>query len=132
MNTKSGVLIAVSLMATTAAFSQQTETDDMYFSSKDRVKTEDSKVDTKLNSRSSKSMTIARTSQVEDTQYSSILRAGSSVNPTDSYSARGENPEYASSSQQNGQSDAQYFVPNYQPTGVNQTLGNNGYNSGYN
>src|SRR5271154_6576369 len=113
MKNKSGILIAVSLMASVAAYSQS-ETDDMYFNSKDRAKTQDVKP-----------QSFARaSSRQDDARFNSTPNQASSViNPTDSYSARGENPEYASrANTQNSASDAQYFVPNYQPTGVNQNL----------
>ncbi len=115
MKSKSGVLIALSLMAASAAYSQG-EADDMYFNSKDRAKL-----------LASKPVSFASISKADDALLSSPT---TSVNPTDGYSGRGENPEYAAKGQNSQQGDPQYFTPNYQPTGVNQNL-NSSY-SGYN
>src|SRR5258706_13365567 len=112
MKNKSGIVIALMMMAASAAYSQ-VEVDDMYFNSKDREKLA-----------ASKPVSFATVSQADDARLGTSTP---SVNPTDSYSGRGENPDYSSSG--GSSSDPQYFVSNYQPTGVNQSL-SNGY-SGY-
>src|SRR5882762_6799204 len=117
MKNKSGILIALILMAASAAYSQ-VEMDDMYFNSKDRAKLA-----------AAKPVSFATVSKADDAQPGTSIP---SVTPTDSYSGRGENPDYTSSSS-GSQSDPQYFVSNYQPTGVNQSLSNtySGYGNSY-
>ncbi len=108
MKSKTGILIALSLMAASAAYSQ--EVDDMYFTSKDRTKLV-----------SARPVSYATVAQADDAQLNTTTNG---INPTDSYSGRGENPEYSTSNGvQNG--EPQYFNSNYQPTGVNQNLSNN-------
>ena len=110
-------LILISVMSFTLfsyGFSQ-VENDDMYFTAKDRIK---------LNS----TKPMATVKNIGDYDNAVV-----NVNPTDSYSGRGTNPEHTSQSIVNPksqQADPQYFVAGYQPARINQSLG--GYNnSGY-
>jgi hypothetical protein len=106
-------LIAVMSAAAFASFGQ-VENDDMYFTAKDRIK---------LNS--TKPMATVR--NIDD--YDNAV---ATINPTDSYSGRGTNPEHTSQAIVNPksqQSDPQYFVAGYQPARVNQNL--NDYSSMY-
>jgi hypothetical protein len=102
----------LSLLAVSAALvasAQVVENDDMYFNSKDRAKIQ-----------ASKPLTLKNISTEHE--------LATSINPTDSYSARNVNPEYISQSQINSTSvvePAPYFIPDYTPTAVNQNLYNN-------
>ena len=93
------------------------ELDDMYFNSKDRAKLNEGKIRADLGL--SKNNTKA-------------AEANAPINPTDSYSARSINPEY--SSQLNTGStpvvEDNYFIPEFQPTGINQNLSNCNCGSG--
>lgn len=97
------------------AFSQ--EFDDMYFNSKDRAKLNEGKISADLGL----------------TKNNGEIRgADSPINPTDSYSARNINPEY-SSQLNTGSSpivEDNYFIQDFQPTGVNQNLSNCNCGSG--
>lgn len=93
------------------------EVDDMYFNSKDRAKLNEGKIRADLgipNNNSKKT----ETSQ--------------SINPTDSYSARNINPEYAAqlNSGQEPAIEDNYFIQDFQPTGINQNLSNCNCNAG--
>ena len=101
-------LFLTSVMSAAAFISfGQVENDDMYFTAKDRIK---------LNS--TKPMATVRNIDDYDNEVAAI-------NPTDSYSGRGTNPEHTSQAIVNPksqQSDPQYFVAGYQPARVNQNL----------
>lgn len=97
-------LLAVSVTMVAAA--QVVEYDDMYFNSKDRAKV-----------LASKPLTLKN--------ISSEHEVATSINPTDSYSARNVNPEYLSQSKVNPSGSAEpapYFIPDYSPTAINQNL----------
>ncbi len=93
------------------------ESDDMYFSSKDRAKIN-------MSSHEEVSLASAKTNPSAQT-----------INPSDSYSARNENPEYIAGAKvgSNATTTSSYFTPTYQPT-VNQSLYSNNCNcsTGYN
>lgn len=100
----------------------QEEYDDMYFNSKDRPKVQETAV--------SHRQARVRTFESEDQSMSVVM-----INPTDSYSGRGENPEYQARVRTNPSSqevdETAYFLSNYQPVGVNQNLAalpNNNFN----
>ncbi len=123
MKTKLFLIAAMSVAASSLSFGQL-ENDDMYFTAKDRIK---------LNS--TKPMATVR--NIDD--YDNAVAV---INPTDSYSGRGTNPEHTSQAIVNSksqQSDPQYFVAGYQPARVNQNLNdysssmysNNAWNSPY-
>lgn len=110
-------MIGLVLMAAGFASFAQSENDDMYFNAKDRAKQREAakkemaQRDLRMNEESKKML---------------------SINPTDSYSSKNINPEYASRQRNasNEQSeDVGYFQPGYQPQGVNQALRNNNYNA---
>ena len=93
------------------------EIDDMYFNSKDRAKLNEGKIRADLG--------VANNN-------SKKAEINQSINPTDSYSARNINPEYASQLN-NGQSPVaqdNYFIQDFQPTGINQNLSNCNCNAG--
>ncbi len=88
------------------------ENDDMYFTSKDRVQVN-----------AANEMSLARKYQQEDLN---AVRSNP-VNPSDSYSGRGINPEYGAQSKKGMtvvQNNPDYFLPTYQPKNVNQSLYN--------
>lgn len=97
------------------------ENDDMYFNSKDRV------VANKVNA-----SLMMKKYQQEDLN---AVRSNP-VNPSDSYTGRGVNPEY-NAQVKNGtsviQNNPDYFLSGYQPKNVNGSLysGNNGYTSSF-
>lgn len=130
MKTKYAILMMA--MGMSAAVMAQ-ENDDMYFNSKDRV----------LVNKVNESLMIKKYQQ-EDLN---AVRSNP-VNPSDSYTGRGVNPEY-SAQIKNGtaviQNNPDYFLSGYQPKNVNSSLysgnsaypnsyyGNGGYNNnGYN
>jgi len=95
------------------ASAQDVEFDDMYFRSKDRV-------------------ILAASKPLTVRVPSKDMEVISTINPTDSYSARNVNPEYLSQSKVNPSSSNEpvsYFVPNYTPTSVNQSISNSGYSN---
>jgi hypothetical protein len=99
---KSGLLAGLLLVAVgLPAFSQGVENDDMYFNASDRAKLKEQRT----------------TSQVaySAAKENKIKEAEEELNPTDSYSARNVNPEYAARSNSKlAQEDNQdYFVNNY-------------------
>jgi hypothetical protein len=113
MKTKYTMAILATLMSV-AAVAQ--EDDDMYFNAKDRAV---------LNK--SVAQVMARRYQEADQQAIKT----NPVNPSDSYSGRGVNPEYGAQAR-NGttlvQDNPNYFVSSYQPQNVNSSLyGNNSY-----
>lgn len=104
---KSRILAGMMMAIGSISFAQQTEVDDMYFTSKDRVKANE--------------FNAVRRSEIKDTEDITPL------NPTDSYSARNVNPEYISRVMLDPNSQAvaaPYFAPNYQPQVINQNLSN--------
>ncbi|CAN5313611.1 hypothetical protein BH10BAC4_BH10BAC4_12660 [soil metagenome] len=108
------VLLAMGVSA--AAVGQ--ENDDMYFNSKDRLK-----------SNQAIEVVAAKRYQQEDVN---AVRTNP-INASDSYSGRGVNPEYNSQIKSGTsviQNQPDYFVANYQPVNVNSNLYNGG-NTGY-
>jgi hypothetical protein len=123
MKTKVAFLTFLAAATVSCAWAQSTEDDDMYFTSKDRAV---------LNAAQSASrqevLASANSRRITESEVAST------INPTDSYSARNVNPEYISGSKvgSNPTATAQYFSPNYQPTSVNQNLASNCNSCGYN
>lgn len=110
MPMKTGML--VSLMLVSGFAWAQEEYDDMYFNSKDRVKVQERS---------------ERQSQLRVTTPAAVKAVDEvKINPTDSYSGRGENPEYQARVFTNPSSqevaETGYFLAGYQPVGVNQNL----------
>jgi len=94
------------------------ELDDMYFNSKDRAKINERKITADLG--------LAQKSN-------QVSESTTRINPTDSYSARNINPEYASQlTGDAGQTlvEDDYFLPDFQPTGINQNISNCNCNTG--
>ena len=131
MKTKVAFLTILALAASVCVFAQSTEDDDMYYTSKDRAA---------LNASHQLVLSSDNARRITESEIAST------INPTDSYSARNVNPEYISGVKMSGNktSATPYFTPNYQPTSVNQNLASNstncncgnssynGFNNGYN
>ncbi len=122
---KTRCVVAMLTMGMTVAAMAQ-ESDDMYFNAKDR------NVINKANE-----IVLAKRYQQDDMN---AVRSNP-VNPSDSYSGRGVNPEYNAQSK-NGtsvvQSNPDYFLSGYQPKNVNSSLYSGGasaysnrYGNGY-
>ena len=114
----------VALLFASAAFGQAVENDDMYFNSKDRAKLKAQKAAEEASYLASARK--MKKNQVSEQEY---------INPTDSYSARNVNPEFAArSNSQTAQADNQdYFVNNYRyNTSSDLNNWNNNFNSWYN
>ena len=123
MKSKVALLSLVSLIFTFAASAQGVENDDMYFNSKDRAK---------LNAE--KASEVSYSASIKKNKKEMVEEA-EPANPTDSYSARNVNPEYAArSNSETAQSDNQdYFVNNYQYNNAsNFNNWNNNFNNWYN
>jgi hypothetical protein len=109
MKTKS-FLIAALIIGASASYAQQVEIDDMYFTSKDRA----------LLNASKPAPTVNDYEDQEDFQTNTTA-----INPTDSYSGRGTNPEYTAKSSVSpsiGKANPAYFSSTYQPSSINQNL----------
>lgn len=113
-NIKQILPVIIGCFVAFTAFSQ--EVDDMYFNSKDRAKQNQGKISADLG--------LKKTSGVTDTN--------APINPTDSYSARNINPEYASQINTGTKPviEDDYFIQDFQPTGVNPNLSNCNCSSG--
>src|SRR5579864_2017049 len=109
MKTKSILLSLLAMASGICAFAQ--ENDDMYFSSKDRAK---------INVTSREEVVLASAKENSAVQ---------TINPSDSYSARNENPDYIAGAKvgSNATTTSSYFTPTYQPS-VNQSLYSNNCN----
>ncbi len=123
MKTKVAFLTFLAAATVSCAWAQSTEDDDMYFTSKDRVAFS-------VAQNASRQAVLAST----DSRRITESEVASTINPTDSYSARNVNPEYISGSKvgSNSTASVHYFSPNYQPTSVNQNLASNCNSCGYN
>jgi hypothetical protein len=119
---KSILTLAIGL-ASISAFAQKAENDDMYFTSKDRVKLATTSANTKVEVKRAPTTTT----QTKPTP----AQADVAVNPTDSYSARTVNPEYSAANTGTNatQQSGDYFIENYRPTGVNGNLNGDYKNS---
>lgn len=117
MKTKTILLSLMAVVMGTRVFAQE-EIDDMYFTAKDRA----------AYNASHQAEFASLSKRVTETEATAPV-----INPTDSYSARGVNPEYVSGAKvgtNSTASNAQYFSSNYQPTAVNQVLTkNNSFNN---
>src|SRR5882762_9616214 len=111
MKTKSILLSLLAMASGICVFAQ--DNDDMYFSSKDRAK---------INLSSREEVVLASAKGNSSVQ---------TINPSDSYSARNENPDYVAGAKvgSNASSTSSYFSPSYQPN-VNQSLYGNNCNCG--
>lgn len=116
MKTKFTFLSILSVIGVFEATAQEVEYDDMYFRSKDRI-------------------VLAASKPIPVRQSPKDMEVVSTINPTDSYSARNVNPEYLSQSKLNPsttEESAAYFVPNYMPATVNQNIDKSSAYSNYN
>src|SRR5258706_15601775 len=113
MKTKSILLSLLAITSGICAFAQ--ENDDMYFSSKDRAK---------INLPSREKVVLASAKGNSSVQ---------TINASDSYSARNENPDYIAGAKvgSNASTTSSYFTPNYQGN-LNQSLYSNTCNCGNN
>ena len=119
MKTKYALLTGLAVLAVSASFGQ-VEHDDMYFNSKDRAK-----------QNASMQEVLAKQYKQADLRAATV----SPINPTDSYSGKGVNPEYTNRLKTNPNlisKENQYFVSGYQPIplNVNQNLANTNCNCG--
>jgi hypothetical protein len=108
--------IAFFALVWVAATAVAQEYDDMYFTSKDRAKIS-----------ATRSPQVTNTNRTADN--SDLVQ--SKINPTDSYSGRGVNPEYTAQTKFNStntEEAPQYFVSSYIPANVNPNL--NQYSQG--
>ena len=117
---KKQVMFSLAAMLVTATVFGQ-ENDDMYFNSKDRAKLK-AQTASEAPSYTASAKKPKKVEQVADEV----------INPTDSYSARNVNPEFAarSNSQTAAADNQDYFVNNYQyNTSSNLNKWNNNYNN---
>ena len=124
MKNKAVLFGLAALLMTSATFAQSVENDDMYFNSKDRVKLKAKQAQDEVAYQTAITGNSGKKNQTQ--------QFDEDVNPTDTYSARNENPEFAArSNAQSATSDNQdYFVSDYKySTQLNNW--NNSYNSRY-
>jgi hypothetical protein len=122
---KKHFLSLAALILTATAFGQ-VENDDMYFNSKDRAQLKAQKISEES------SYVMATAKKTKKTEQAAAEEV---INPTDSYSARNVNPEFAarSNSQTAAADNQDYFVNNYQyTTASNLNNWNSNFNSYYN
>lgn len=125
---KTNIILSLTLIAfsATAAFAQSVEGDDMYFNSKDRAKLREQKAA----EQQAYTASVKKTKKMEEV----AVEDETNINPTDSYSARNVNPEYAArSNAETAQVDNQdYFLNDYQyQTASNLNNWNNNFSSWY-
>lgn len=123
MKNKVMMLNVVALLFASATFGQGVENDDMYFNSKDRVKLKAQKA----------TEDAAYTASVKKSKKNQSIQEEVN-NPTDSYSARNVNPEFAarSNSQVAAADNQDYFVNNYRYTNASDLNNwNNNFNNWY-
>jgi len=122
MKTRNVLMSLAAALLAGGAFAQTIENDDMYFSAKDRAKLRSSQTSEMMASaKPAKKATL-----VEENEKN--------INPTDSYSARNVNPEFAArSNAQVAQADNEdYFINNYQhTTATDLNNWNNNFSSWY-
>ncbi len=108
MKNKDMMFGLAALLFATASFAQGVEYDDMYFNSKDRatLNAQRTSAAAAYSASASSSIKKARKNEIQEEVF---------VNPTDSYSARNVNPEFAarSNSETALADDQDYFVSNY-------------------
>lgn len=129
MKNKAVLFGMAALLMTSATFAQSVENDDMYFNSKDRAKLKAKQAQDEAAYQTAITGNYGKKSQKPDDK-----RFDEDVNPTDTYSARNENPEFAArSNSQSATSDNQdYFVSDYKyNTSTKLNSWNNSFNSWY-
>jgi hypothetical protein len=104
MKNKGMIISLAALVFASASFAQGVENDDMYFNSKDRAALKAQRSSTEPSYSASTKKT--KKTEVQEADF---------VNPTDSYSARNVNPEFAarSNSETALADDQDYFVNNF-------------------
>ncbi|MEP6735449.1 MAG: hypothetical protein ABJA70_08020 [Chryseolinea sp.] len=122
MKNKAVLFGMAALLMTSATFAQSVENDDMYFNSKDRVNLKAKQAQDEVAYQTAITGNYNKKKQ-------NAQRFDEDVNPTDTYSARNENPEFAArNNSQTATSDNQdYFVSDYKYN--NSTKLNNWNNS---
>jgi hypothetical protein len=125
---KTKIILSLALIAFSAAatVAQSVEGDDMYFNSKDRAKLREQKAA----EQQAYTASVKKTKKMEEV----AVEDETNINPTDSYSARNVNPEFAArSNAETAQVDNQdYFLNDYQyQTASNLNNWNNNFNSWY-
>ena len=126
MKTKIILSLALIAFSATATLAQTVEGDDMYFNSKDRAKLREQRAA----EQQAYTASVKKTKKMEEV----AVEDETNINPTDSYSARNVNPEYAARSKaETAQVDNQdYFLNDYQyQTASNLNNWNNNFNSWY-
>jgi len=126
MKTKIILSLALIAFSATATLAQSVEDDDMYFNSKDRAKLREQKAA----EQQAYTASVKKAKKMEEV----AVEDETNINPTDSYSARNVNPEYAArSNAETAQVDNQdYFLNDYQyQTTSNLNNWNNNFNSWY-
>jgi hypothetical protein len=109
-------------LITSLAFAQAVEHDDMYFNSRDRAKLKEQRVASQQAYASATNNRSGRSKQAEN------------MNPTDSYSARSVNPEFAarSNARAAAEDEQNYFVQDFRyNTASNFNNWNNNFNRWY-
>lgn len=115
----------MAMLIASASFAQGIENDDMYFTSKDRVK---------LKAKQAEDEVAYQASVRKNTRKNNVVEDQDVINPSDSYSARNVNPEFAarSNSQQATADNEDYFVSDYRyNNSSNLNSWNNNFNSWY-
>jgi hypothetical protein len=120
MKNKVMMVNLVVMLLASVTYAQRVENDDMYFNSKDRAKLKAQKA-------SEEASYVASVKKTKKSQFSEE----EFNNPTDSYSARNVNPEFAArSNSQIAQADNEdYFVNNYR---YNNSSNLNNWNNNFN
>lgn len=116
----------MAVLIASASFAQSIENDDMYFTSKDRVKLKAKQAEDEVAYQAS----VVR----KNTRRNNEVIEEQDANPSDSYSARNVNPEFAarSNSQEASADNEDYFVSDYRyNNSSNLNSWNNNFNTWY-
>ena len=123
-----GLLVS---MLTFNVSAQQVENDDLYFKSKDREKMKAENAIASINDKIDKDYKAFKKKNFDEVTEEDV--ATTSVNPTDSYSARTINPEYISrsSSAQASEDEQNYYLEGYTPVNTYDSYSGGTYNNNY-
>lgn len=116
MKSKIAYAGSVLMMISVLSFAQEVEYDDLYFRSKDRP----------VLTAEVASKELKRQATIQETSRK-LESTATTINPTDSYSARNVNPEYLSQAKVDPNSPAEpapYFTQDFSPVSVNSSLSN--------
>jgi hypothetical protein len=121
-----GLLVS---MLTFNVSAQQVENDDLYFKSKDREKMKAENAIASINDKIDKDYKAFKKKNFDEVTEEDV--ATTSVNPTDSYSARTINPEYISrsSSAQASEDEQNYYLEGYAPVNTYDSYSGGTYNN---